>query len=78
MNEAKHNLSRYKTAVTHCYNKYRIKHTNESFDLGKFDTYNMSTKHYFESIQKEENALKAKGLTKIGTGGDVFGEDFFH
>ena len=34
VNEAKHNLCRYKTAVTHCYNRYRVKYVDRSFDLG--------------------------------------------
>jgi len=70
VNEAKHNLSRYKTAVSHCFSMYRVEHANEVFDHAKVQTYKMTCKHFFDSIKKQENDLKAKGLMKIGTGGD--------
>ena len=77
VNEAKHNLLRYRNAVSHCFAVYRVKHTNETFDHAKVETFNMTCKHFFDSIKKQENKLKAKGLMKIGTGGDVFSEEFY-
>ena len=77
VNEAKHNLLRYRNAVSHCFAVYRVKHTDEMFDHAKVETYNMTCKHFFDSIKKQENELKAKGLMKIGTGGDVFSEEFY-
>ena len=67
VNEAKHNLLRYRNAVSHCFAVYRVKHTNETFDHAKVETFNMTCKHFFDSIKKQENKLKAKGLMKIGT-----------
>ena len=77
VNESKHNLSRYKTAVSHCFCVYRVEHAAEVFDHAKVETYKMTCKHFFDAIKKQENDLKAKGLMKIGTGGDVFSKDFF-
>ena len=40
-----------------CFAVYRIKHTNETFDHAKVETYNMTCKHFFDSIKKQENDL---------------------
>ena len=77
VNESKHNLSRYKTAVSYCLITYRVEHANEIFAHAKVEDYNMTCKHFFDSMKKQENVLKAKGLMKIGTGGDVFSEEFY-
>ena len=61
VNESKHNLSRYKTAVSHCFSVYRVEHADEVFDHAKVETYKMTCKHFFDSIKKQENDLKAKG-----------------
>ena len=77
VNESKHNLSRYKTAVSYCLITYRVEHADEIFAHAKVEDYNMTCKHFFDSMKKQENVLKAKGLMKIGTGGDVFSEEFY-
>ena len=61
VNESKHNLSRYKTAVSHCFSVYRVEHADEVFDHAKVETYKMTCKHFFDSIKKQENDLKGKG-----------------
>ena len=77
VNESKHNLSRYKTTVSYCLIAYRVEHADEIFAHAKVEDYNMTCKHFFDSMKKQENVLKAKGLMKIGTGGDVFSEEFY-
>ena len=61
VNESKHNLSRYKTDVSHCFSVYCVEHADEVFDHAKVETYKMTCKHFFDSIKKQENDLKAKG-----------------
>ena len=55
VNESKHNLSRYKTAVSHCFKTYRVDHADEIFAHAKVEAYSMTCKHYFDSIKKQEN-----------------------
>ena len=57
VNESKHNLSRCKTAVSHCFCVYRIEHADGVFDHAKVETYKMTCKHFFDSIKKQENDL---------------------
>ena len=61
VNESKHNLSRYKTDVSHCFSVYCVEHADEVFDHAKVETYKMTCKHFFDSIKKQENDLKGKG-----------------
>ena len=54
-----------------------VEHADELFAHAKVEDYIMTCKHFFDSMKKQENVLKAKGLMKIGTGGDVFSEEFY-
>ena len=41
VNESKHNLSRYKTAVSLCFKTYRVEHADEIFAHVEVEAYNM-------------------------------------